>query len=279
VNTRIDYTVSPSDSLFGRVTFDHATQFYPYAFDYGRQGTYSTVDYLTKARNFAVSETHIFSSHVLNQVTGGYNYVVNFMTPIGEGQNLSQQFGIPGANLGDPENSTLSQINPALGFTSLGDRVFTPFTGGTKVLHISDALTFTNGAHTVKGRQHAADEDGHAGAGAYAGAFSFDQFFTSQFAATGALNAATGAPIASLLLGLPASGNRSQSFDGYTTTRSGMNTADADDTWQLSPDLTLNLAWRTTSPRRRASRRIGWRISSSRRANSSSRATTTRRRA
>ena len=71
------------------------------------------------ARNIALSETHIFSSRLLNQVTGGFNYVFNFMTPIGEGKNLAQQFGIPGANLGDPENSTLPQINPALGFTSL----------------------------------------------------------------------------------------------------------------------------------------------------------------
>ena len=124
------------------------------------------MDYLTKARNFAVSETHIFSSRLLNQVTGGYNYVVNFMTPIGEGQNLSQQFGIPGANLGDPENSTLSQINPALGFTSLGDRVFTPFTGGTQgAARLRHADLHQRRAHGEGRRQPAVDEDGHAGCG------------------------------------------------------------------------------------------------------------------
>ena len=143
LNARVDHTFGQSDTLFARATFDHATQYYPFAFPYGRQGTYSTVDYLTKARNFAASETHIFSARRINQATAGYNYVANFMTPIGQGQNLPQSFGIPGANLGDPENSTLTQINPALGFTALGDRVFTPFTGGTKVLHVSDTLTST----------------------------------------------------------------------------------------------------------------------------------------
>jgi len=142
------------------------------------------------------------------------------------GLNLPQKFGIPGANLGDPENSTLSQINPALGFTALGDRVFTPFTGGTKVLHFSDTLASTLGAHTLKtGGGIRLMKMDTLGAGAYAGAFSFDQFFTAQFGAGNALNAATGHPIASMLLGLPASGNRSQSFDGYTRPGRGANTA------------------------------------------------------
>jgi hypothetical protein len=260
VNARIDHTLSQSDSLFGRVTLDHATQFYPYAFDYGRAGTYSTIDYLTKARNIALSETHIFSPRLLNQLTGGYNYVINLMTPIGEGQNLAQQFGIPGANLGDPENSTLPQFNPALGFTALGDRVFAPFTGGTKILHVSDALTFSHGAHTVKtGASVRMMKMDTLGASAYAGAFSFDQFFTAQFGATGALNAATGQPIASMLLGLPASGNRSQSYDGYTTTRLWNEYRTyIDDTWQVRSDLTLNLglAYNLTTPQREAENRM-----------------------
>jgi Carboxypeptidase regulatory-like domain/TonB-dependent Receptor Plug Domain len=259
-NSRIDHTFSPRDSIFGRVTIDHATQFYPYAFDYGRAGTYSTVNYLTNARNIAVSETHIFSSRLLNQVTGGYNYVYNFMTPIGEGQNLAKQFGIPGANLGDPENSTLPQINPALGFTALGDRVFTPFTGGTRVYHFSDTLTFVSGAHTVKaGGSLRMNRMETLGASAYAGAFSFDQFFTAQFGSTGALNAATGQPIASMLLGLPASGNRSQSFDGYSTTRLWEEYRGyVDDTWQVRGDLTLNLglAYNLTTPQREANNRM-----------------------
>jgi hypothetical protein len=260
VNGRIDHNLSQNDQLFGRVTFDHATQHYPYAFDYGRAGTYSTVDYLTKARNIAVSETHIFSAHLLNQATGGFNLVYNYMTPIGEGQNLPQQFGIPGANLGDSVTSTLTQINPALGFTALGDRVFTPFTGGTQVWHFTDALTWTSGPHTLKmGGSLRMDHMETLGASAYAGAFSFDQFFTAQFSANGALNAATGSPIASLLLGLPASGNRSQAFTGYTTTRLWQEYRGyIDDAWQVNGDLTLNvgLAYNLTTPQREAQNRM-----------------------
>src|SRR4029079_14623974 len=66
INARVDHSLSQNSTIFARATFDHATQFYPYAFPYGRQGTFSTVDYLTRVRNFAVSETHIFSPKIVN---------------------------------------------------------------------------------------------------------------------------------------------------------------------------------------------------------------------
>jgi hypothetical protein len=89
------------------------------------------------------------------------------------------------------------------------------------------------------------------GAFAYAGVFAFDQLFTAQILPSGALDASTGHPIASLMLGLPASGTKSQAFDGYTTTRKWQEyRLYFDDTWQVRPDLTLNLglAYNLTSP-------------------------------
>ena len=259
INTRVDHHFANTDSLFVRFTWDRATQFYPYSFDYGRAGTYSTVDYLTKARNLAVSETHIFSPRVLNQATVGYNYVQNTMTSIGQGQNLPQQWGLPGANEGNFETSGLTQINPGLGFTSLGDRLFTPFLGGTEVFHFADTLSVVRAGHTMKmggsGRLMAMDT---LGALAYAGVFAFDQLFTAQILPSGALDATTGHPIASLMLGLPASGTKSQAFDGYTTTRKWQEyRLYFDDTWQVRPDLTLNLglAYNLTSPQYEAENR------------------------
>ncbi len=259
INGRIDHNFSSQDTLFVRFTWDRATQFYPYGFPYGRAGTYSTVDYLTRARNLAVSQTHIFSPRLLNQVTLGYNFVQNDMTSIGQGQDLPTQFGLPGANEGNFETSGLTQINPALGFTSLGDRLFTPFVGGTKVLHIADTLTAIRGGHTLKtgGSMRRMSMD-TLGALAYAGTFTFNQFFTSQFSAPGVLDANTGHPITSLLLGLPASGTKSQAFDGYTTTRRWEEyRLYVDDTWQMRPDLTLTLGlgYNLTSPQYEAENR------------------------
>jgi hypothetical protein len=259
INGRVDQQFSDADAIFARLTWDHATQLYPYSFPYGRAGTYSTVDYLTKARNLAVSETHIFSSRLLNQATFGYNYVQNTMTSIGQGQNLPQQWGLPGANEGNFETSGLTQINLGLGFTSLGDRLFTPFLGGTEVFHFTDTLSMIRGGHTMKMgggvRRMAMDT---LGALAYAGVFAFDQLFTAEILPNATLDANTGHPIASLMLGLPASGTKSQAFDGYTTTRKWQEyRLYYDDTWQLRPDLTLNLglAYNLTSPQYEAENR------------------------
>jgi hypothetical protein len=259
VNGRVDHNFSSRDALFVRFTWDRATQFFPYSFPYGRAGTYSTVDYLTKARNLAASHTHIFSSRLLNQATVGYNYVQNTMDSIGHGQNLPQQWGLPGANEGNYETSGLTQINLGLGFTSLGDRLFTPFLGGTKVLHFADTLSHVRGGHTMKlgGSARLMSMD-TLGALAYAGVFAFDQLFTAQINPNGTLNAGTGHPIASLMLGLPASGTKSQAFDGYTTTRKWEEyRLYFDDTWQIRSDLTLNLgvAYNLTSPQYEAENR------------------------
>jgi len=254
INGRIDHNFSNTDTVFGRFTWDRATQFFPFAFPYGRQGaTLTSVDYLTRARNLAVSETHIFSSRFLNQANFGYNRVRNDMQSIGDGQNLPTQFGIPGANNGDFETSGLTAINPALGFTSLGNRVFTPFRGGTKVFHFADTLSYIHGSHTMKmgGTARLMSMD-VLGAGAYQGSFTFSQLFTAGFTAgTSTLNANQGHPIASLLLGLPASGSKSQAFGGYVTTRNWREyRMYYDDTWQLRQSLTLNvgLAYNLTSP-------------------------------
>jgi len=259
VNGRVDHNFSNADAIFARFTWDRATQYYPYSFPYGRAGTYSTVDYLTKARNLAISETHIFSSRLVNQATFGYNYVQNTMTSIGQGQNLPSQWGLPGANEGNFETSGLTQINLGLGFTSLGDRLFTPFLGGTEVFHVADTLSFIRGGHTMKtggtARMMAMDTLGSL---AYAGVFAFDQFFTARIQPNGALDANTGHPIASLMLGLPASGTKSQAFDGYTTTRKWQEYRFYfDDTWQVRSDLTLNLglAYNLTSPQYEAENR------------------------
>ena len=88
--------------------------------------------------------------------------------------------------------------------------------------------------------------------------FAFDQLFTAQILPSGALDATTGHPIASLMLGLPASGTKSQAFDGYTTTRKWQEyRLYFDDTWQVRPDLTLNLglAYNLTSPQYEAENR------------------------
>ena len=52
----------------------------------------------------------MFSNNVINQFTAGYNRVFNYITSYGYLSNKSQELGIPGANLGTDETSSLTRM-------------------------------------------------------------------------------------------------------------------------------------------------------------------------
>jgi hypothetical protein len=86
---------------------------------------------------------------------------------------------------------------------------------------------------------------------ALAGQFSFTRFFTAGFTPTGALNANTGNAIASLLLGLPASGGRNDQLNGSVKGRRWKEFRGfIDDSWRVNSSLTmtLGLAYMVTTP-------------------------------
>ncbi len=75
--------------------------------------------------------------------------------------------------------------------------------------------------------------------------------FTAGFTAAGALDGATGHPIASILMGLPTTGGRSDQFDGWIIGRRWREYRGyLEDTWKARPNLTLNLglAYDVTTP-------------------------------
>src|SRR5205085_1099734 len=158
----------------------------------------------THARNLGVSETHIFSPTVINTFTAGYNRVFNYITSFGYGSNKSQALGIPGANLGTPETSSMTQVS-VTGFNAVGDRQFSPFQGGSDIYHYNDSVEIVRGRHAIHtGFAFRAMQENTLGDNAFAGAFTFDRLFTAGFTGTGSLNASTGNAVASLLMGLPA---------------------------------------------------------------------------
>ena len=133
---RIDHNVSNNDRLFGRFSFERAKQYLPTGLpEFGATGGFSSNQtFKTRAYNIALSETHVFKNNVLNQFTAGYNRVFNFITSFGYLSNKSRELGIPGANLGTDETSSLTRAT-IQNFVGFGDRGFSPFQGGTNVFH------------------------------------------------------------------------------------------------------------------------------------------------
>ncbi|MBM3782043.1 MAG: carboxypeptidase regulatory-like domain-containing protein [Acidobacteria bacterium] len=258
---RIDHNFSNSDRIFARYSAELADQYLPTGLpDFGAPAAFqSNQTFDTSATNVALSHTHVFKGGAVNQFTAGYNRVYNTITSFGYGSNKSQALGIPGANLGTAETSSLTRMT-FQNFAGVGDRGFSPFIGGTNVYHYTNAFTVVKGNHTLNtGGTFRAMQLNLLGDTALAGQFAFTPFFTSGFNAAGSLNGATGNSIASLLLGLPASGGRNDQLNGSVKGRRWKEyRIFFDDTWRVSQSLTLTLgmAYMVTTPQSEAKDRF-----------------------
>src|SRR5579871_2620599 len=151
---RIDENLTAKDNFFARFSYDQATSYVPGgAPGFAEQGPFaSNQGIINHARNAAISETHIFSPTTVNQITGGFNRIFDYITSQGTGSCLSAAFGIPGANLGGGSCGLTSIEMPSGSYWSLGDRGYSPFTGGTNVWTIADSLDMVRGKHDIRVR-------------------------------------------------------------------------------------------------------------------------------
>ena len=252
-DVRIDHNFSNNDRLFGRFSMERAKQYLPTGLPgFGATGGFSSNQtFETKAANVALSQTHVFRNNLVNQFTAGYNRVFNYITSFGYGSNKSAELGIPGANLGTPETSSLTRMT-IQNFVGIGDRGFSPFQGGTNVFHYTNVLTMVKGAHSLNfGGSARLMQLNLLGDTALAGQFAFTRFFTAGFTPAGTLNASTGNAVASLLLGLPASGGRNNQLQGSVKGRRWKEFRGfVDDSWRVNSSLTLTmgLAYMVTTP-------------------------------
>jgi len=256
---RLDHTLSSNDNIFARFSYDQASSFVP-----GGGGTRpgdptgfaesnffaSNQGILNHARNIALSETHIFSTNLINQASVGYNRIFNYITSQGTGSCAAAKLPIPipGGNLDcNAQNQciptgiscglTITQVLG--GYFSIGDRGFSPFTGGTNIYSYNDSLDIIHGKHDIK-----------AGFG-----LRFNQmnvrtkgFQDGFWSITGGF---TGNPAADFLLGDSSLAIHDATFNGPTTGRRWrIFRPFVQDDWRVTKDLTLNLglAYNLTTP-------------------------------
>ena len=262
-DARIDHQIATADRIFARFSWDNGSQFNPSGLPgFGAKSSFtSTTNFRARDRNLALSETHVFTPHVVNQVAAGYNRDFNTIHAFGYGTNEAAQLGITGANLGDLATSGLTLIN-ITGFNPVGDRNYSPYQGGTEVYHYFDSLSVVKGNHTmVFGFDFRPMQNNGLGETYFHGQLGFTKNFTAYsptttFAATftdpvSGVTGANGSPIASLLLGYADAGNRqNQVNSGVIGRRWKEYRGYAQDNWAVSPSLTLNLgvAYGVTTP-------------------------------
>ena len=263
-DVRVDHNFSSKDSIFARFSYDQANSLVPGGSNptgptgFAEASPFGSTQNITNhGRNIAISETHIFSSNTINQVSGGFSRIFNFIKSYGYGTCEGNNIGIPNANLDatcNPGGQIPGIVNqssqyciscgltsiqpPSGGYWSLGDRGFAPFQGGTNVFSISDSFDMIRGKHDIR-------------IGGSIRAMQMNVLTDSYQDGFFAVGQQTLDPMADLLMGLYTFGEHDQTFKGATTGRRWkLFRPYVQDDWRATPNLTINLglAWALQTP-------------------------------
>lgn len=219
---RVDYQISPSDSIFGRYTNYESTLFRPGI------GPLSGNVFPYEGRNVVVQHTHIFSPRWLNVFKFGYNRAVVFnsweITPT----SLANELGLKINQV--PEEYGLPGVGLSGGFYVGGGTGINQ--GGTdNLFQFSDTLNFVQGKHTWRfGTDIRYTRFDQRLGLSNNGAFSFDDRYT-------------GNPVGDYLLGHFNSAT-AQIGLGVGRWRSNSTNFFVADDWKITQKLTLNLGLR-----------------------------------
>src|SRR5215471_2110941 len=258
-DVRIDHNFSTKDSVFGRFSYDQATNFVPGGSPtWTEQNAFGSNQFIDNhGRNAAISETHVFSANTINQLNIGYNRIFNHILSFGTGTCEAAIIGIPGADLGSKCDSVTgypASLNQSgkdciscgmssflmANYFAIGDRGFAPYQVGTNVYSISDTLDLIRGKHNIRfGATFRASQ-----MNVRNNAFQ-DGFFVENAGLTGDDAADV------LLGGTGVFAAHDQTFLGGTTGRRWkLFRPFVQDDWRVTPNLTVNLgvAWALATP-------------------------------
>jgi outer membrane receptor protein involved in Fe transport len=239
---RVDHHWGSKDTIFFRynVNFDHELEpsgFYvagpgnvPGAF--GEQvpgegyGTYLHNEYQMAGFDW----THTFTPTVINEFKFGYNRWQSRQDNQDEGNTFAQQNGILGLERSDPKQLGFPNLT-FTGYDSLGSNNTTPESIAVNTFQVADTITHVHGNHLI---EYGADLRS-----VLRGNASINSVIRGEFDFLGAV---TGNSVADALLGLP-----TDWVDGsqeYISAHLGEYDFFGQDTWKVSPRLTLNLGLR-----------------------------------
>lgn len=148
-DTRIDHRISDSDSIFGRLSFSNETRTPPGAIPPPLDASsFSSGNFLNDARNAVLTETHIFSPRIVNELRLGYSRNRSERLQFNADKNLSLQYGLKGIPF-TPGNGGLPSFTID-DLTSFGSAQYQPTVEIQNVYHIMDSLSVVRNRHTIK---------------------------------------------------------------------------------------------------------------------------------
>lgn len=148
-DVRIDHRFSSNDSIFGRVSYSDQTLTPPGAIPPPLDSaSFSSGKFSNYARSAVVTETHIFTPTIVNELRFGLNRNTSNRLQFNSEKNLAAGLGIPGIPFG-PDNGGLPNFNIG-DLLSFGSSEYQPTVERQTVFQIVDSLSWVHGRHTLK---------------------------------------------------------------------------------------------------------------------------------
>jgi len=242
VDTRVDHRFSDKDSTFFRFSYNPTQTVYPTLYPvkngiYPGNGIFPGNSNET-AQSYMADYVHVFGPTLVAEMKSGYTRLNIQTYPSNYGTNLSDKFGIPGANVNKYVSGLMTvSINGYLGPNSsntLGDATFVPILDINNVFQEEGALTWTHETHNVK-----------MGGGVIRRQLNYYQVSNGLGTFTWSSNTAGAPPnsLANFLLGVPTTITRQLQLY-YQYFRTWEPHLYVQDDWHATRRLTLNLGLR-----------------------------------
>jgi hypothetical protein len=149
LDLRIDQKISDSDSIFGRFSWSNERDVPPGDIPPPLDAaSFSSGVFLQKPRNVVVSETHIFTPRLVNDLRLGYTQNESDRLQFNSTINESAQLGIPGIPFAS-NNGGLPQFGVS-GLAGFGSSEYQPTVEKQAIEQLIDSLTLIRGRHTIK---------------------------------------------------------------------------------------------------------------------------------
>jgi Carboxypeptidase regulatory-like domain len=232
---RIDYTPTSRDTIWASAIFQSSPFSETLSFGGGTFPGFGDVD-AEHFKIFSGSYTHTFNANTLNELRIGY-YRLDFSANVPQNPALPSSFGFTGIT---PQNTTAPGFPYlVIGAFALGNSFEGPQPRLDSNLNYADNFTRIIGAHTLK-------------FGASYEQFRVDNPFSlynnGLFNFLGGGLYSSGDPILDFELGIP--DNYLQTSNGHINALAAETYAYAQDSWKVSPDLTVNygISWDAEAP-------------------------------
>ena len=198
---------------------------------------------LTNYDQYTGSYTRTFTPSLVNEARFGYSRFYNIIgTLLASDTDVVSQIGIPGQKSGDPITWGIPAVSfPGTGFTALGDSTEGPFENDNNTLQFVDKLSWVHGKHTFRfGFEYNRQNYNQVGNQFSRGSFTFQKNTTTS---TSSASGADGYAFAEFLLGNLFVSTNAVAIANAKFQRNVYH-AFVDDTWKLTPKLTLSLGLR-----------------------------------